>query len=156
MSQHPVHVIIIIYASVTYSRGLGVIAHEITRFSVNVAPVNLCLIIIHDIWEWTCITVYRHVQIVGSVCGCPPQRMTHSSTGPCCAVSMSLAGTESVVLLSGRPVTVQRSSIIRLGGRGMGRSVCDSRGAVLGVPVRGSGMCYWEVWGKWQQCSPQE
>ena len=59
--------------------------------------------------------------------------MTHSSTGPCCAVRMPLAGVESVVLLSGRPVTVQRSSIIRLGGRGVGRAVCDSRGAVLVV-----------------------
>ena len=50
-------------------------------------------------------------------------RMTHSSTGPCCAASTPLARAESVVLLSGRPVTAQRSSAIQLVGRVVGGAV---------------------------------
>ena len=58
--------------------------------------------------------------------------MTHS-TVPCLAASTPLAVVESVGLLSWRPFTAQRSSSIRLCRRGVGRAVCDRRGAAFTV-----------------------
>ena len=63
-------------------------------------------------------------------------RMTHSSTGPRCTASTPLVRAESVVLLSGRPVTAL-SSAMWLGGRVVGGAFCASRVAVLVVCLCG-------------------